>query len=138
MTSDWKQRLRVFGQRLWQPTGACMTAMPGGLGNVWSLAHWGVALQTGLATGFLAVLLTYTPARRLYRHRWGNAAVVAGLTVLGDLWSHGAHHGFPYGEAFLTGAVSGMLALAGSYLFEDRARRLRAAWRKLTGAGGRS
>ncbi len=133
MTREWKQRLRLIAQRFWQPTGACMTSMPGSWANVWSLAHWTVAFQTGLATAVLALLLSFTPARTLYYSRRGNAAVVAVLTVFGDLWSHGRQYGFPYHEAFVTGAVAGLLALAASYLFEDRARRLRAAWRRLVG-----
>lgn len=135
MSDEWKLRLRLVAQRFWQPTGACMTAMPGGWLAVWSLSHWSVALQTGLATAFLALLLSLTPARRLYYDRWTNAAVVAVLTVLGDLWSHGRDYGFPYWEAFVTGAVAGLLALAASWLFEDRARRLRAAWRRLVARG---
>jgi hypothetical protein len=134
MPAPWKERVRLLAQRLLQPTCACMTSMPGSLGNVWSLVHWTIALRTGLATGLLALLLSFTPAARLYRNRYGNALVMGGLTALGDAWSHPGHYGFfPYAEALLTGTVSGLLTLAGSYLFEDRARRLRAAWARLFG-----
>jgi ABC-type thiamin/hydroxymethylpyrimidine transport system permease subunit len=107
--------------------------MPGSLGNVWSLAHWTLALQTGLGTGILAVLLSFTPLGRLFKNRYGNALMVAVLTALADAWSHPSHYGFAYAESLLTGAVSGLLALAGSYLFEDRARRIRALWSRLRG-----
>lgn len=53
-----------------------MTCMPGSWGNVMSLAHWTIAFHTGLLTGLLAVLLTVTPAAKLYAHRYGNALVV--------------------------------------------------------------
>ena len=133
MRIGWKRRLVLFAQRFWQPTSACMTCMPGSLGNLLSLPHWTTALQTGLATGILALLLTFTPAARLYGHRYGNALLVGMLTALGDGYSHANHYAVPYTEALLTGVVSGLLTLAGSYLFEDRARRLRAAWGRLTG-----
>jgi hypothetical protein len=133
MSSDWKRRVRLFVQRFWQPTSACMTCMPGSWGNVLSLAHWTIALQTGLFTGILAVLLTFTPASKLYGHRYGNALVVGTLTMLGDAYSHVDHYGMPYAEAVVTGVISGLLTLAGSYLFEDRARRLRAAWARIVG-----
>ena len=133
MPIDWKRRVRVFVQRFWQPTSACMTCMPGSWGNLASLAHWTLALQTGLATGVLAVLLTFTPARKLFANRYGNALVVGLLTMLGDAYSHANHYGFPFAEAILTGVVSGLLALAGSYLFEDRARRIRAMWSRIFG-----
>jgi hypothetical protein len=44
MASDWKRRVRLFVQRFWQPTSACMTCMPGSWGNLMSVAHWTVAL----------------------------------------------------------------------------------------------
>lgn len=126
-------RAQLFLLRFWQPTTACMTCMPGSLGNLGSLAHWGLALQTGLGTGLLAVLVSFTPLGRLYRNPYGNAVLVAGLTTLGDLYSHASHYGLAYGEALLTGLVSGLLALGGWYLFEDRARRIRTAWARLAG-----
>jgi hypothetical protein len=128
----WKHRIKLFLQRFWQPTSACMTCMPGSLGNVWSLVHWMTALQTGLVTGILAVLLSFTPAAKLYKNRYGNALIVGSLTALGDAYSHASHYGSSYTEAVLTGAVSGLLTLAGSYLLEDRARRLRAAWTRVS------
>jgi hypothetical protein len=133
MTDVWKKRLGLFVQRFWQPTSACMTCMPGSWGNLWSLAHWAIALQTGLVTGILAVLLTFTPARRLYANRYGNALMVGLLTVIGDSYSHVNHYGWPHAEAFVTGLISGALALTASFLFEDRARRLRAVWSKVAG-----
>jgi hypothetical protein len=110
-----------------------MTCMPGSWGNLMSLAHWATALQTGLATGILAVLLTFTPAAKLYSNRYGNALVVGCLTMLGDAYSHANHYDIPFAEAIVTGVISGLLTLAGSYLFEDRARRLRAAWARISG-----
>jgi hypothetical protein len=135
MSSDWKRRAILFIQRFWQPTSACMTCMPGSWGNIMSLAHWTIALHTGLATGILAVLLTFTPAAKLYTNRYGNALVVGILTMLGDAYSHPNHYGssIPYAEAVVTGVISGLLALAASYLFEGRGRRLRQAWARLVG-----
>src|ERR1700712_203930 len=98
MSSDWKLRVRLFVQRFWQPTSACMTCMPGSWGNIASLAHWTIALQTGLLTGILAVILTFTPATKLYAHRYGNALIVGFLTTLGDAYSHVNHYGFPFAE----------------------------------------
>ena len=133
MSIEWKRRVWLFIQRFWQPTSACMTCMPGSWGNVLSLAHWTIAIHTGLLTGLLAVLLTFTPAAKLYAHRYGNALVVGFLTTLGDAYSHASHYRIPYIEHIVTGAISGLLTLAASYLFEDRARRLRAAWARVFG-----
>lgn len=126
-----RQRAWIFLQRFWQPTSACMTCMPGSLTNVMSVAHWALALQTGLATGVLALVLSFTPIGRLYGHRWGNALLVGILTAIGDAWSHPGNFGFQYAEAIVTGLVSALLVLAGSFVFEDRARRVRAAWARL-------
>ncbi len=133
MAGNWKLRVRLLLQRFWQPTSACMTCMPGSWGNLMSLAHWATVLQTGLATGILAVLLTFTPAARLYSNRYGNALVVGFLTMLGDAYSHANHYDIPFAEPIVTGVISGLLTLAGSYLFEDRARPLPAAWARISG-----
>lgn len=106
--------------------------MPGSWGNVMSSEHWSVALRTGLATGALAVLLTFTPALRLYANRFGNALIMGGLTMVGDAYSHENHYGgFPFAEAIVTGVVSGLLTLIASYLLEDRARRVRDVWARI-------
>jgi uncharacterized membrane protein HdeD (DUF308 family) len=129
---DWQRRCILFAQRLLQPTSACVTCMPGSWGNVMSSEHWSVALRTGLATGALAVLLTFTPALRLYANRFGNALIMGGLTMVGDAYSHENHYGgFPFAEAIVTGVVSGLLTLIASYLLEDRARRVRDVWARI-------
>jgi len=135
----WKLRARVFLERLWQPTFACMTCMTAPtFANLVSAAHWKLALQTGVGTGILALLLTLTPVGRLFAHRYGNALMVGGLTAVADAWSHPGRFGFEYGEALLTGLVSGLLALAGSFALEDRARRVRQVWAWMRGTGGPS
>ncbi len=131
MPPDWKRRIRLFVQRFWQPTSACMTCMPGSWSNIMSAEHWALAFKTGLFTGLLAVLLTFTPLAKLYSNRYGNALVMGALTAIGDAYSHPSHYVFP--EALLTGTVSGLITLGASFLFEDRARRLRAAWKRLAG-----
>ena len=91
-----------------------------------SFAHWTIAFKTGLLTALLAVLLTFTPLRSLYANRYGNALLVGLLTILGDTYAHASHYAHPFVEHVLTGIVSGLLALAASWLFDDRARRIRA------------
>jgi len=133
MSIELKRRVKLFVQRFWQPTSACMTCMPGSWSNIASMAHWSVAFKTGLLTGLLAVLLTFTPAAKLYENRFGNAAIVGLLTAIGDTYAHASHYRLPYVEHVLTGVVSGLLALLASYLLEDRARRIRVAWARVFG-----
>jgi hypothetical protein len=106
--------------------------------NLVSAVHWKIALQTGVGTGILALLLTLTPVGRLFAHRYGNALMVGGLTAVADGWSHPGRFAFEYGEALLTGLVSGLLALAGSFVFEDRARRVRQVWARIRVLGARA
>src|SRR5204862_7330345 len=127
----WRLRVKIFVERFWQPTSACMMCMPGSLGNVLSAVHWSTALNTGLLTGAAALLLSLTPVARLYSNRSGNALIAGAVTALGDAYSHANHYGFFHAEALLTGAVSAVLALLASYLLEDRARRIREAWAAL-------
>ncbi len=130
--NEWTFRARLFVKRFWQPTSACMTCMPGSLGNILSLAHWQIALRTGLLTGVLVVVLSFTPLAKVFKNRYGNALIVGCLTALGDGLSHENHYRIPYGESIVTGVISGFLALVGTYLLEDRARRLRTVWARLS------
>ena len=133
---DWRLRARVFLQRLWQPTCACMFCMSApSFANLVSAMHWRIALQTGIGTGILALLLTLTPVGRLFAGRYGNALLMGCLTAIADAWSHPGRFGFEYGEALLTGLVSGLLVLAASFIFEDRARRVREVWARVRGLG---
>jgi hypothetical protein len=125
--STWALRLRLILQRFWQPTSACLTCMPGSLlANVPSLAHWELALRTGIATSLLVLVLSFTPLVRVFRNRWGNAATVGVLTACGDSYAHPDHYGHGLVEPLLTGLVSAVFALVASWLLEDRARRIRA------------
>jgi hypothetical protein len=133
---DWRLRARVFVQRLWQPTCACMFCMTAPtFANLVSATHWRLALQTGIGTGILALLLTLTPAGRLFARRYGNALLMGGLTAIADAWSHPGRFRFEYGEALLTGLVSGLLVLAGSFVLENGTRRVRQAWAWMRGTG---
>jgi hypothetical protein len=126
---NWKLRLRVVVQRLSQPTCACMICMTAPtFANLVSLAHWKIALQTGIGTGILALLLTFTPLGRLFGDKYTNALLMGVLTSLADLWSHPGRFELAIGESLLTGLVSGLIVLATSFVIEDRARRVRAAW----------
>src|SRR5207302_2786999 len=88
-TVNWKLRARVFVQRLIQPTCSCMICMSAPtFANLVSFTHWKIALQTGLGTGMLALLLAFTPVARLFAHRYGNALLMGTLTAMADAWSH--------------------------------------------------
>ena len=130
---DWKLRAKVFLQRLWQPTCACMTCMSApSFVNVVSAVHWKIALQTGVATGILALLLTLTPVGRLFGHRYGNALMVGGLTVVADAWSQAglmAREDLSPGSQFAT--VLATPSISGAF-FEWRAGTNNAATRSGT------
>ena len=131
---NWKLRLRVVIQRLTQPTCACMFCMTAPtFANLASLPHWKIALQTGVGTGILALVLTFTPVGRMFSHRYSNALLMGVLTAVADLWSHPGRFELDYGEALLTGLVSGLIVLATSFVIEDRARRVRSAWTRIRG-----
>ena len=130
MRQHWALRARLVAQRFWQPTTACLTCMPG-FANVVSPIHWEIALRTGLATGALVLLLSFTRLKARFHDRYFNALLVGLLTALGDAYSHESHYGTLEAEALLTGLVAALLALAASWLFEDRAARVRTAWARI-------
>ena len=89
--NDWTLRARLVLQRFWQPTSACRTCMPGNLANVISPTHWEIALRTGLLTGVLVLLLSFTSLKERFRNRYVNALLVGILTAIGDSYSHEDH-----------------------------------------------
>jgi hypothetical protein len=109
----------------------CMTAPT--FANLASVVHWKIALQTGIGTGLLALLFSFTPMGKMFAHRYGNAVLMGVLTAIADLWSHPGRFHFEYGEALLTGLVSGLVVLATSYVVEHRGRLVRHVWSKLRG-----
>ena len=136
---DWKLRARLIVQRLSQPTCACMVCMTAPtFANLISLPHWKIALQTGLGTGLLALVLSFTPVGRLFGQRYGNAVLMGALTAIADAWSHPGRFEAAYGEALLTGVVSALIVYATSFLMDDRGRRVRAAWAWVRGTKGAS
>lgn len=128
MRMPWKRSLMLFIQRFWQPTCACMTAMPGSLGQLLNSTHWAIALQTGLATGLLALLIALLPIGRLYDQRVGNALLVGLLTMGGDAFAHARRGAIDLGEVVVTGAISGALALLLPWLIEGPVARFRRTW----------
>jgi xanthine/uracil/vitamin C permease (AzgA family) len=96
-----------------------------------NLEHWEIALRTGLGTGLLVVILTFTPLRAVFRHRFGNSVAIAVLTMIGDAYSHSYYGGIRSKEVMLTGLTSGIFALLAGFALEDRGRRLRALWSAL-------
>ena len=136
---DWKLRARLVVQRLTQPTCACMVCMTAStFANLISLPHWKIALQTGLGTGLLALVLSFTPLGKLFGQRYGNAVLMGALTAIADAWSHPGRFEAAYGEALLTGVVSALIVYATSFLMDDRGRRVRAAWAWVRGTKGAS
>lgn len=126
---DWKLRARVFVQRVTQPTCSCIICMTAPtFANITSIVHWKIALQTGFGTGLFALLVSFTPVARLFAHRYGNALMMGVLTAIADAWSHPGRFHAEYGEALLTGVVSGLLVLATSFVIEDGGRRPRRMW----------
>lgn len=125
-TSKMPLRIRVFFQRLWQPTCACVACMTAPtFVNLASAAHWIVALKTGLGTGVLALLLTLTPLGRMFTQRYGNALLMGGLTAIADAWSHPGRFDNVFVEPLLTGLVSGVIVLVSSLALERAAALLR-------------
>jgi hypothetical protein len=87
--------------------------------------HWAVALTTGVLTGGLAVVLSFTPIDKLHSNRFGHALLVGLLTIFSDAVSHADHYIPQYHlEALVTGALAAVLAFIGTYL----AAPLRAIW----------
>jgi hypothetical protein len=72
------RKLAAFSRHLAQATAACMTTMTKGNVAAVTLAHWQIALTTGLIAGVIGVTISFTRLFRSYKHTNG-----------APLWGHG-------------------------------------------------
>lgn len=142
--------LVVFAKAFWPSVSACifwmsvLTCMSSAsmvscnAAFVQSLDHWKVASTTGLLAGAFAMLLTFSPIGRLHNSRYGHALLVGIVAVVADVLSHLGRYPQPqehwfnayHLEALLTGALSAVLALIGSYVVAG----LRGVWSDIVAA----
>lgn len=83
-------------------------------GNVHALtfSHWIKALQTGVLTGALAVLVSFSGRKELQDNKFVMAGLTGFLTAIADFATHPTHFGGPSTEAIATGIGAGLLCLA--------------------------
>jgi hypothetical protein len=113
-----KRKLAVFSRHLTQATAACMTTMTKGNVAAVTLAHWQIALTTGLIAGFIGVAISFTRLFRGYKHTNSNAIITFISTLVADFISHPSKPGTPlwgHGEAFATAIGAALISLMVSF-----------------------
>jgi hypothetical protein len=95
MSDVLKRKLEVFSRHLTQATAACITTMTkGNLPSV-TLAHWQIALTTGLIAGVIGVAISFTRLFRGCKHTNSNAIISFISTLVADFISHPSKPGTP-------------------------------------------
>ena len=118
MTEILKRKLAVFSRHLAQATAACMTTMTNGNVAAVTLAHWQIALTTGLIAGVIGVAISFTRLFRGYKHTNSNAIITFISTLVADVISHPSRTGAPLwglGEASLTAFGAALISLVVSF-----------------------
>jgi hypothetical protein len=113
-----KQKLSVFSRHLTQATAACIATMTNGNVASVTLAHWQIALTTGLIAGVIGVAISFTRLFRGYKHTNSNAIITFVSTLVADIISHPSKPGAPFwghGEAFLTAFGAALISLVVSF-----------------------
>jgi len=116
-----KYRIAPVVENVAEATAACLITMVQGNIFAFTVSHWIIAAQTGVAAGVLAsaaVMLVRTD------NRWTIAAILGLATAAVDLAVHPGMFGPVFAEATLTGiGAAGLSYLVGT------------GWRRLRGAG---
>ncbi|WP_461555614.1 hypothetical protein [Synechococcus sp.] len=118
MSNFIRQKLAVFSRHLTQATAACITTMTNGNVASVTLAHWQIALTTGLIAGVIGVAISFTRLFRGYKHTNSNAIITFISTLVADTISHPSKPGAPlwgHGEAFLTAFGAALISLVVSF-----------------------
>jgi hypothetical protein len=115
-----KHKIGPIAENVAEAAAACLITMTQGNIFAFTLSHWIIASQTGIAAGLLAsaaVILTRTD------NRWVIAAILGVTTAAVDYVVHPGMFGPVFAEAVVTGIGAGLL----SYVVGTAWRRLRAA-----------
>lgn len=107
-----KDKFEIFARRVSEATPSCLMMMV--QGNVMSLtfSHWLKALQVGVLTGAMAVLVSLSGRKELQENKFVIAGLTGFLTAVADFMTHPTHFGGPTTEAITTGIAAGLLCLA--------------------------
>lgn len=107
-----KDKFEIFARRVSEATPSCLMIMV--QGNVMSLtfSHWLKALQVGVLTGAMAVLVSLSGRKELQENKFVIAGLTGFLTAVADFMTHPTHFGGPTTEAITTGIAAGLLCLA--------------------------
>lgn len=110
-----KFKAAVFGRHICQSTTACLIAMTQGDLTTVTIGHWVKALQTGVGTGIIGVLFTFSSLVKIQTNRFGVATIAFLGTVISDYLSHPTHFGSEWTEALVTGLGAAGLCLLVSF-----------------------
>jgi hypothetical protein len=107
-----KDKFEIFARRVSEATPSCLMMMV--QGNVMSLtfSHWLKAMQVGVLTGAMAVLVSLSGRKELQENKFVIAGLTGFLTAVADFMTHPTHFGGPTTEAITTGIAAGLLCLA--------------------------
>lgn len=107
-----KEKIEIFIRRISEATPSCLIIMT--QGNVFALTfnHWVKALQVGMLTGVLAVLVSLSGRKELQDNKYVIAGLTGFLTTIADFLLHPSHFGDIHTEAVVTGVGAGLLCLA--------------------------
>lgn len=108
-------RLAIILRHISQSTTACLVAMTKGDLGSRTLAHWKVALITGLGAGLISLLASLGNLIKLQTSRFGLAFIAFGGTVIADYLNQAT-----WTEALFTGLGAALLSLLLSFTPLDK------------------
>ena len=108
-------RLALFGHKAVEAGGVCLLLMVQGNLATITVAHLGIAAQTGVLAVIPLVGVTLTRYAGHLVNRWISSALIAVCTFVADAAIHASHFPGAYTEAALTGAGAFVFSVIVSY-----------------------
>ena len=108
-------RLALFGHKAVEAGGVCLLLMVQGNLATITVAHLGIATQTGVLAVVPLVGVTLTRYAGHLVNRWISSALIAVCTFVADAAIHASHFPGAYTEAALTGAGAFVFSVIVSY-----------------------
>ena len=110
-----RYRLALCSHKAMEAGVVCGVLMVQGHLGAITMAHLGIASQTGLLAVVPVLWLTFTRYARHFANRWTSSVLLAAFTFAADAIIHGSHYPGAYTEAALTAVGAFVFSVAISY-----------------------
>jgi hypothetical protein len=115
---DYLETTKLVSKRLGESASSCALIMTQGDVSGLSLAHWSVALQTGLIATLATLAVVIYGKSEWLENKYAMAGAIGFFTAVADMFVHPSGFGGASTEAIVTGIGAGILCLLMSKVYK--------------------